>query len=278
MDWLQSLDWAAFHIPIALQGANEAALLSIADEFASNGPLKMIPLVLLLLHAWLRREGRAAGSGLLAAPEPVMRGMLALLIVLVAGRLLQNLLPMRPRPRFMHPEIPFPETRYAFGLDDWSSMPSDHAMLVGAIAVILWAASRRAGLLGAAWGFLFVCLPRVVFGLHYASDILVGLFLGIALAALVLRLPLPAFAVAWLRWLDERRPSLVVLGLFLFGWSLGELFATARSLAAILRKALPLATLSPGLLLAAACVALGSIVVLRSMRPREVSRPSTQAR
>ena len=53
-----------------------------------------------------------------------------------AGRQRVPAVPMRLRPRFVHPEIAFTPTDFAISLDDWSSMPSDHAMLVATIEVL----------------------------------------------------------------------------------------------------------------------------------------------
>jgi undecaprenyl-diphosphatase len=123
-------------------------------------------------------------------------------------------------------------------MDDWSSMPSDHAMVVAAMVAIIWAVSRRHALLAAAWGLVFVCFSRVHVGLHYASDVLIGFVLGLVLTFAVLRMPLPSISWQWLRRLDERRPALVFLGLFMFGWGLGDMFASARWFLAVLRDGL----------------------------------------
>jgi membrane-associated phospholipid phosphatase len=234
---METLDRAGFDLTVTLQGDGAGAqlLTPIADQFLDNPMLKMLPLVLLMLHAWLRQGDRTSGSGVLASAESVVRGTLAIGAALAAGRILQKLLPMRLRPRFTHPEIPFPPTDFAISLDDWSSMPSDHAMLVAAIVTVIWTRSRWHALLGAAWGLALICLSRVYFGLHYVSDILVGFGLGLALAYAVLRVPLPAITWDWLRRLDERRPALVVLGLFILSWAVGENFASLRTMILVIR-------------------------------------------
>jgi undecaprenyl-diphosphatase len=223
----------------------------------------MAPLVLLLLYTWLRRGSRAEGGGAIASPELVVRGMLAIGVVLATGRLLQEVLPMRPRPRFAHPDIPFPGTGGGISMDDWSSMPSDHAMIVAAIIAAIWAASRRHALLAMAWGLVFICFPRVYLGLHHASDILVGLVLGAALAAIVLRVPLPAAAWGWLGRLDERRPALVTLGLFMICWAVGSMFDAARRLVSILSGAASSHASAALLIVAALCIPLGITLLVR---------------
>jgi undecaprenyl-diphosphatase len=116
-------------------------------------------------------------------------------------------------------------------------MPSDTAMMAGALVAAVWAASRPLGWLSLGWGALFVCFPRVYFGLHYVSDVVVGAALGAALMVFALRVPLPASALGWLPRLDAHRPRVVVLGLFVLGWQVIESFWTARQLVAGVGKA-----------------------------------------
>ncbi len=238
MHWSQSADWLALEAVAAFHGSSPGStLLTRAAQLLLTANLVKMGLpVSLLLYTWLRRGSLAAGCGVLAAPGLVARGALGIAVALAAGRLLQNLLPMRPRPRFVQPD-PFPPLLDHAVLGDWSSLPSDHAVLAAAVATATWAASRPLALLSMAWGALFVCLPRVYFGLHYVSDILAGAALGVALTAFVLRMPMPATAWGWLRRLDARKPALVILGLFVLGWEMVELFGTARRLASAFGKA-----------------------------------------
>ena len=62
-----------------------------------------------------------------------------------------------------------------------TSFPSDHAILVFAVAVVVWQIHRRAGaaLLGLA---ICTSLARVFVGAHYPGDVLGGALLGTAVA------------------------------------------------------------------------------------------------
>jgi undecaprenyl-diphosphatase len=65
---------------------------------------------------------------------------------------------------------------------DPGSLPSAHSMLAFTLAVSLYCAGyRRAGLLLGILA-LFVAVGRVVIGVHYPSDVLVGAILGSAIA------------------------------------------------------------------------------------------------
>lgn len=62
------------------------------------------------------------------------------------------------------------------------SFPSDHATMAGAVAVGLWLANRRWGIVAAA-AALLMAFTRVYVGAHYPGDVLAGLALGGLVAA-----------------------------------------------------------------------------------------------
>jgi len=201
-------------------------LLGLASDVSS--PMKVGPPVLALLLTWV--AGRDwSRRGVLADPEQALRAALGIVGALATCQFVQLLLPMRPRPRFVYPDL-FPVRADMSTMWDWSSMPSDHAVLSAALVVAVWQRSRRLALFCAAWGALMSCLPRVYFGLHYLSDTLVGAALGAAVMLFFLRVPLPTKAWDWLCRLELRRPEFVILGVFLLGWEIMEMFDTPRRL------------------------------------------------
>ena len=88
----------------------------------------------------------------------------------------------RPRPFTAHSSL----THVLGARTTDPSFPSDHAAAAFAIAFAVFAFSRRAGV-----GFLVVAtligLSRIALGMHYPSDVLAGLLVGLASAALVTR-------------------------------------------------------------------------------------------
>lgn len=148
-------------------------------------------LVALLWWSW------GQSGGLPPAPA-IARTVAGALVAVVLARAMQNLLPARPRP--LHdPEILASGFELARGLPsdilrEWSSFPSDHAVLFFAVATAVFLSHRAIGSFALAWALVVTCLPRVYFGLHYPSDILAGAALGIAVMATAARLPIPARA------------------------------------------------------------------------------------
>lgn len=83
-----------------------------------------------------------------------------------------------------------------------ASFPSFHAAVAGAWAasLVLLAPSRPRWWMGLAGGVaLAIAWSRVFLGLHFVSDIVVGLVLGLACAVTSRQA---------MRWLDRRRPAL----------------------------------------------------------------------
>jgi undecaprenyl-diphosphatase len=108
--------------------------------------------------------------------------LLVFTMVAVSG-LCNNLLKIlfgRARPRQWHQEEEYGFYGWRIA-SDYGSFPSGHSATLGALVAI-------AVLLGGRWGWLALPLAcsiastRVVVGSHYPSDVLMGLWVGFALA------------------------------------------------------------------------------------------------
>lgn len=184
-----------------------------------------IPLAALWL-LWLSPSGRIE-----ARLPTVLCSLVGLVAAIGAGRACQILLPFRPRPLFdpaMAEELPHPELAAQF--DGWSAFPSDHGALAGALIAAAFALSRRAGFAMSAWLLLVVCLPRLYFGLHWPSDMVAGLGLGIGVSALVLQLGMPRRVIDLGRAVAARRPAATLAVLFLVSFEIASLFDSTRLL------------------------------------------------
>lgn len=105
------------------------------------------------------------------------------LAVFILYIILNNLLPMRPRPELVSTIAPLIDH-----LPD-NSFPSWHAIFWGASwwALVVLLSIRRVSLFFFILWFL-TCLSRIISGIHYPGDILVGFFLGWWMVHILMRL------------------------------------------------------------------------------------------
>jgi undecaprenyl-diphosphatase len=186
----------------------DKCMYDILDTSLLNGG------VFLAAYWWLWFE--ADERGVPAQRRNVVVALLAVIGVAGALKLLKVLLPFRYCP-LNNPDLGL---RLPFGVDPtslnhFSSFPSGHAMLFFALSVPLWMRSRWLGAAATAWTLLAICLPLLYLGYHWASDILAGAVVGVALVLLLSRLigatglpnrvvrssamhPSAFYAIAWL--------------------------------------------------------------------------------
>jgi len=166
---IQSADRSIYYFFGYFQG--NWALDRIASQLESDTLLKTGPVISLLWYFWFRSDG-----------DPYERRTTILTILtgtflgLVVTRLLATLTPFRTRPIYeaglVHHAFSMPMPSY---FSQMSSFPSDHAAYLAALGFGLIYLSRRLTAPVIAFVALWICLPRVYMGIHYASDIVGGL-------------------------------------------------------------------------------------------------------
>jgi undecaprenyl-diphosphatase len=140
--------------------------------------------VFLAAYWWLWFE--VDRNGVHAQRRNVVVALLAGTVAAIASRLLQFSFPFHLRP--LHTPglgLHMPLGVNAATLNNFSSFPSDHAVLFFALSVPLWKRSRWLGVAAILWTVLVICLPRVYLGYHWTSDVIAGALIGVALMLVV---------------------------------------------------------------------------------------------
>jgi membrane-associated phospholipid phosphatase len=178
----------------------------------------------MLCWAWFRD-----GQDQVRRRTLVLGTLLGAIIALAIGRCLQTVLPFRPRPLY-NPELSlrFPDFLPPNSLNDWSSLPSDTAMMFAALMVGIWAISRPLGMVALLHILFFVGFAKLYTGLHYPSDLLAGAAIGMGVTWLVLRTSLlPRFYRGLMVW-QQRAPGLFYSGFFLVYFEIVNMFEDVR--------------------------------------------------
>lgn len=231
--WVAALDTAALHAVTDatewLGGEDRNFLNWVVRHTVDIDTLKLGIPVLLCFWVWVRPAGYSAD------PVRVLRQVAGVLLAMAVGRGAQILLPDRPRPMQAAQDFPFPDLGHLPFLDDGSSMPSDHAALAFSLAAVVWAGSRRLGVVAFFWAAFGVCLPRLYLGYHHLSDLVAGAAIGVSMVRFALWVPLPFGIEQALekgaRWVDARAPGLATVGLFLIAFECLTLFESSRKIA-----------------------------------------------
>jgi len=160
----------------------------------------------------------------------VIQALMGSIIALIVGRLLVIGLPFRIRPlqnETLHLTLPYgvhPEI-----LEGHSSFPSDHAILLCAMATGLFFISRRLGVLAFLYGFCLMIFPRVYLCYHYPSDILAGIAIGFIIEFIIIKSEWIRAQAKTICQSSEKKPALFYPIFFLVTYQLANMFDDVRS-------------------------------------------------
>jgi undecaprenyl-diphosphatase len=235
--------------PESLVNSFDAGILHFFNQFAhrswafdsfvvlisSNHLLKGGIVVALIWWVWFREVN-------IEKRELIVAGIIASLLAVVLARVLAHILVFRERPIYntdLHLQHPY--TFDEGSLIGWSSFPSDHAVVFFALATSIWFVSRGAGAFALCYTTLVVCLTRIYLGIHYPTDIIAGVILGIGVACFAkvpaIRMQLSRPAMQWL----EKSPGSFYACFFLLTFQIATIFDPARGIVTFFRKVLQIA-------------------------------------
>lgn len=188
LEHLAALDRALF---MAINHGSVNPVFDWLMPFVSNdGPFK-IPFLLLWIGL-IVRGGRARTAALWVVP------LIALSDQASSAWLKHTIERVRPC-------AALPDVRLLAGCSGSFSMPSSHAANSGAaVAHFIWFFPRWWPALAPI--AIAVAYSRVYLGVHYPGDVLVGLLVGVAAAAVIQGLRRSS-RMAWARWRRERSPA-----------------------------------------------------------------------
>lgn len=188
---------------------------------------KMTPMILLLVGFWFHRDGNESNRR-----KVLLRVLIGAIVAMALTRGLAMLLPFRARP-FSNPDLTLaiPAGMQLSILDEWSSLPSDHAGLAFALAAGILLIHRRFGIVALLYSAIAICFPRAYLSFHYPSDLVAGALVGAVSVWAMARSAVLDGVVARGLSFERTKPAIFYVLLFFFAYQTSEMYDSVRNLA-----------------------------------------------
>jgi len=219
---MQSMDQSIYQFLNGLAGNWLVDRLVVEQE--SNRLLKGAVFVAIYWYFWFR-----PGSDQEKRRKRIIAIMVGILLAIPATRVIALTVPFRIRP-IDDPTLVHYLSVESSGWEQWSGFPSETATYICALAFGLAYLSRRLTIPIILYVGLWICLPRLYLGIHYASDIIVG-------AAVAVTAVWAALRIDWLRTdlasrvlaSMEANPQVFYPAAFLVSYEMASVFSEIRS-------------------------------------------------
>ena len=220
---LSTIDLAIFHAINGWCGQNP-----VFDRIAGrleDLQLKGLVFVATFGALWFRRTKTQVRQR-----ETLILVLFGIVVSLFVARLFANVLPFRVRPMFTS-GIGYRAPLFEMGayFENWSSFPSDHAVILFAMTTGFWLLSRWWGLLWAGFSILAM-LARIYVGLHYPGDVVAGALIGIGITHAISNEFMHAHVAAPIVAVENRAPAIFYGLMFPFIYEVSTLFTYVRDI------------------------------------------------
>jgi undecaprenyl-diphosphatase len=163
--------------------------------------------------------------------EHIIATLISCFIAMLAPRVLASALPFRLRP--IHDETLYFLRPHGMGktlIEEWSSFPSDHAVLFFSLSIGICFVSKKAGIFAIFYTVLLIALPRIYLGLHYPTDIIAGAVLGMLTVLLGEKLLIQSKPLIRITNFSSSKPEIFYPLFFLKTYQIADMFEDARHL------------------------------------------------
>jgi undecaprenyl-diphosphatase len=207
--------------------ASNGILCRMARLEEENDLLKGAVFFAILWHLWFREDGDQ---------EKRRCGVIAVsfgsILAIFAARTIAFIAPFRLRPMsdpaILHPAYAL---SFPYNLEHWSGFPSDTAAYFFALAIGIAFLSRPSRIPILLYTCGWICLPRMFLGIHYASDIVVGIGIGAAVMWVAIKSKFVHSLVTQpLVEAANRSPQWFYPAAFLISFEMASLFAASRAI------------------------------------------------